>query len=134
MPPYTQYTPFSPYENVLSNFRFCNSPLFPLLKLHPLFPNLFAAFRFLQCKNQNAILKRFNSRRFCNLYWEQSRNFSDLISAVPNKGCYLRREKAFGGKILFPLLNLSRCSLKGEDGTPHLFSKPFCGAVAKPEI
>ena len=26
MPPYTQYTPFSPYENVLSNFRFCNSP------------------------------------------------------------------------------------------------------------
>ena len=28
MPPYTQYTPFSPYENVLSNFRFCNSPFF----------------------------------------------------------------------------------------------------------
>ena len=28
MPPYTQYTPFSPYENVLSNFWFCNSPFF----------------------------------------------------------------------------------------------------------
>ena len=31
------------------------------------------------------------------------------------------------GKVLFPLLNLSRRSLKGEDGTPPLFSKPFPG-------
>ena len=32
MLPYTQYTPFSPYENVLSNFRFCNSHFFPITK------------------------------------------------------------------------------------------------------
>ena len=28
------------------------------------------------------------------------------------------------GKVLFPLLNLSRRSLKGEDGTPPLSSPP----------
>ena len=41
---------------------------------------------------------------------------------VPNKGRYLRRGKRpFAGSVLFPLLNLSRRSPKGEDG------KPFTG-------
>ena len=31
------------------------------------------------------------------------------------------------GKVLFPLLNLSRRNPQGEDGTPPLFPKPFPG-------
>ena len=46
---------------------------------------------------------------------------------VPNKGRYLRRGKrSFAGSVLFPLLNLSRRSLRRRRNSP-LFSKPFTG-------
>ena len=59
-------------------------------------------------------------------------------SSVPNKGRYWRRGKRpFAGSVLFPLLNLSRRSPSGEDGTPPPLSlvrrslgeggKPFPG-------
>ena len=57
-----------------------------------------------------------------------TRLFFYALCSVLNKGRYLRRGKRpFAGSVLFPLLNLSRRNPQGEDGTPHLFSKPFPG-------